>query len=422
MPLFSYKKTYFILIVTILALCSGIVLAQTNPVLGTVQIDLGGIVNGSVGERVVIPVNIDLTDVSATDADVVSVQAALGNYRLAIQYDNTQLKAFVDDGFINGGNTIEFNDPVPAKVIISGSTDILVFSASQINKSLPTGMLNIAQISFDIVGATSGATTLVVSVLDLRTPIVATGFDTQPIVGGVGLNYQAFDTQINVVAATDADNDGLPDAWELLHSGFTIGIDDSRFDFDGDGLSNLDEYHNLTDPGNSDSDGDLVPDGAEVATSNNPLDAFNYPLWIVSPAVINGEINATYSYQIMVNKPDVFFGLSVSPAGMTIVPDSGLITWASTDIQPGLYAVGVSVSGHGEIAEQNYILFVAASGDINADGSINVADLLLLQQHVLGVRTLTAEQQQRADLYVGNGDGAVNIQDMILLNRKILDY
>lgn len=50
--------------------------------------------------------------------------------------------------------------------------------------------------------------------------------------------------------ATDADNDGMPDAWERLHFGSTSrgSPTDSRGDFDSDGYTDLEEYLNETNP------------------------------------------------------------------------------------------------------------------------------------------------------------------------------
>ena len=73
------------------------------------------------------------------------------------------------------------------------------------------------------------------------------------------------------VALLDSDGDGLPDDWENAN-GFNplIPGDDAR-DPDDDGLTNLREFQNGTDPNNSDSDADGMPDGWEVENRLNPL-------------------------------------------------------------------------------------------------------------------------------------------------------
>jgi len=63
----------------------------------------------------------------------------------------------------------------------------------------------------------------------------------------------------------DNDNDGMPDYWEFLN-GLNTSVNDAADDPDYDGLSNLEEYQNQTDPNDSDTDDDGLLDGPEVHT------------------------------------------------------------------------------------------------------------------------------------------------------------
>lgn len=55
-------------------------------------------------------------------------------------------------------------------------------------------------------------------------------------------------------------------------------------------------------------------------------------------------------------------------------------------------------------------------GDLNADNTLTTADAVLLQNYLLNAATLTADQQQIADL---NADGVVNALDLALLRQKL---
>lgn len=57
------------------------------------------------------------------------------------------------------------------------------------------------------------------------------------------------------------------------------------------------------------------------------------------------------------------------------------------------------------------------TGDINADGSVTLTDISLLQKHLINVAPLDAEQTERADV---NPDGKINVLDFVRLKNIYL--
>ncbi len=73
----------------------------------------------------------------------------------------------------------------------------------------------------------------------------------------------------------DSDGDGLPDDWENqygLDPNDPTGDNGAAGDPDNDGLTNLEEYTNGTNPHDSDTDNDGLPDGWEVDHNLDPND------------------------------------------------------------------------------------------------------------------------------------------------------
>jgi hypothetical protein len=62
---------------------------------------------------------------------------------------------------------------------------------------------------------------------------------------------------------TDSDGDGMQDDWESKHGLNPNSGSDASGDGDGDSLNNLQEYQHNTDPHNSDTDGDGIPDNMD---------------------------------------------------------------------------------------------------------------------------------------------------------------
>ncbi len=104
----------------------------------------------------------------------------------------------------------------------------------------------------------------------LRAPLSPGLHDVNVLVRGFGSFYRTF-TFRTICSWDDFDGDGLPNDWEE-----TYGLDgydptDVDLDTDSDGLTNLEEYEEGTDPIDADTDNDGMTDGYEVANGFNPL-------------------------------------------------------------------------------------------------------------------------------------------------------
>ncbi len=69
----------------------------------------------------------------------------------------------------------------------------------------------------------------------------------------------------------DTDDDGMPDGWEVRYGLNPLSGNDADYDNDMDDLTNVDEYRHGTNPTRSDTDDDGMPDGWEVRYGLNPL-------------------------------------------------------------------------------------------------------------------------------------------------------
>ena len=69
----------------------------------------------------------------------------------------------------------------------------------------------------------------------------------------------------------DTDSDGMPDWWEEMYDLNSVNPDDAAYDLDGDGVVNLQEYINGTNPRSSDTDSDAMPDGWEISNGLCPF-------------------------------------------------------------------------------------------------------------------------------------------------------
>ncbi|MFC1857038.1 carboxypeptidase regulatory-like domain-containing protein [Thermodesulfobacteriota bacterium] len=105
---------------------------------------------------------------------------------------------------------------------------------------------------------------------------MAFGFESVPDYGSWATIYVdnvRFGAGLQYVENTDSDFDGMADQWE--ENNFGSCAHDGTADTDSDGLTDLEEYQNSTDPNLSDTDKDGLSDGFEVITNgSDPNDAY----------------------------------------------------------------------------------------------------------------------------------------------------
>jgi len=129
----------------------------------------------------------------------------------------------------------------------------------------------------------------------------------------------------------DSDNDGLSNVAEIQ-----LGTDALNADTDADGLSDYEEVQTyMTDPLASDTDGDLVDDDVEVLAGTDPNNAASYP----------------------------------------------------------------------------------GDGDVTEDGVLDIRDVLLGLRYLQGLAPLTSSRQAHADV---TRDGTVNLGDLVVIQNRVL--
>lgn len=186
----------------------------------------------------------------------------------------------------------------------------------------------------------------------------------------------------------DSDNDGLPDSWEILNNLDPQDISDSGFDFDSDGLTNLEEFNAQTDPNNADSDNDGMPDGWEVDHSLNPNDA--------SDANQDADGNGISNLDEYLNANDKISPV-ISLSEEITIDASGILTpvpsndVTATDAVDG--TVTVSIDGNSNLPSGrhlvNWVAQDAAGNKSNASQIVNIRPQVLVIK-----RQLSSEDNQ----------------------------
>ncbi|HEU4889413.1 MAG TPA: Ig-like domain-containing protein [Thermoanaerobaculia bacterium] len=136
------------------------------------------------------------------------------------------------------GSTADFTDPARGTNYRSSNTDVVSVSGTGLVTALTSGAV--------IINATNE--------------------------GALALQ------RVVVSGSRDSDHDGMPDDWETTNGFNPNDPSDASGDIDSDGLSNVGEYDNGSDPRTSDTDGDGIHDGLEVQLGTSPIDPSSFDL------------------------------------------------------------------------------------------------------------------------------------------------
>ncbi|MFP6858829.1 MAG: lamin tail domain-containing protein [Roseibacillus sp.] len=89
--------------------------------------------------------------------------------------------------------------------------------------------------------------------------------------GHIDVDNIVLSASVDITDPTDSDGDGIGDNWEEFYFG---NLDrDGTLDFDGDTLTDLQEWTLQTNPTETDSDGDHLTDGQELTIGTDPNDS-----------------------------------------------------------------------------------------------------------------------------------------------------
>ena len=143
-------------------------------------------------------------------------------------------------------------------------------------------------------------------------------------------------------------------------------------------------------------------------------------LQILGDTGAGNQNNIHNQHGFQISKGPEWIGLNPT-SGQVNQGESSLIdvTIESYNIEPDIYSTFIKIASNGGEGVIPLTMNVLASepGDINADGNINVQDIVQLVSFILGSDEPDAGQQYAADI---NGDGILNVMDVVMIVSLII--
>ncbi len=168
------------------------------------------------------------------------------------------------------------------------------------------------------------------------------------------------------------------------------------------------------------SNGELNVDVKVVAEDSIHVTTYHLHIKKVSPNA-NITIDSILGKMNVKVRDNYMYGISPNIVASTLINTvtknggSAIVTDSKGKNKTGSLATGDKITIKG--TKETKTFTIAVRGDLSGDGVVKINDLILIQSHILGSRTLTGEMLLSADI---NYDGVVKINDLILVQSAIL--
>jgi hypothetical protein len=182
-------------------------------------------------------------------------------------------------------------------------------------------------------------------------------------------NWEPVDLDGNGVADFDRDNDNRPDLWEYRYSLNLRNGQDGNSDPDGDQLPNWQEYANGTNPRLADSDGDGFADKVELLQGGDPVQQS------IAPPLTLQVVGSSYQ-AIYTGQTTPALAVKVTQGGLPVagVSVAFALSAGAGRLKPASTAVGTPGSSLSQTTASNGIAAVtyeSAAGEPEGTASIS---------------------------------------------------
>ncbi|ARN73224.1 S8 family serine peptidase [Oceanicoccus sagamiensis] len=195
---------------------------------------------------------------------------------------------------------------------------------------------------------------------------------------------------IQLTVLADVEANGMADIWEAFY-----GVSDPLADPDGDGVNNLAEYQQGTNPLDAPATITLLAPANSASPHTDGL-AIDFLASAIDDN--DGDISAVIAWDSDLDGP---LGTGSSLSKVLSVGDH-TVTLTATDSEGG-------------VAQLVFMLSVVERGDIDGDGSWTSLDVSLLKDHVFGIALLDESLVSRADIAPEVADGELTAADLYAL-------